>query len=116
MTKRSAHPSLSISPTATPCPYPRAIAPMPEWTGHIMEGAVAHGFGTSDRRGRTTGDLRRGKRSTLYEVNVEPTVVVEVEQPHASTGRHRWYQPPRGATVFLDEIEPHRLGVVTEPG
>ena len=58
----------------------------------------------------------RGERSALHEVNVKPTVIVEVEQTDAATGRHRRDEPSLRAAILLHEIEPHRRGILPKFG
>ena len=64
----------------------------------VAEQAIAGGGRSRIRIG--------GKRSALDQINIEPAIVVEVEQADAAAGRDRRDELPGSSTVFLHKIEP----------
>ncbi len=65
--------------------------------------------------GGTKDHGRRGwrKRAPLNDVDIEPAVAVEVEEPHAATARFGKLVEPRGPVVE-DEFQPGSAGIVPE--
>ena len=95
-----------MSPTATPWPYPRAIAAIPDLAVDVLECSIAPVAVEPIAHARPRRWRIRWKWTALHDVDVEPAVVVKVKKPHAAAGGDRWNQPVLGPRpVLVHELE-----------